>query len=207
MSPLPEASPTSKTPSYIKPASLIIHAPFLDFRFERYASKLVPIVIEDLPVSDDPWVLEEDQRNQLVRGLGGASPDDLVIIADVDEVPDPSAVRLLSSCDGWDASGAVHFLTRLYHFRFGIEFEKLWFHPQASTPQILYPEPWILSPILDVPDRKSLAFASGKQALDPQKLTYSVPYHTTKCFFCPGCGKEASGRVGGQQHPNVQGKT
>lgn len=92
------------------------------------------IVIDNLPVSDDAWVLEEDQRNKLARGLVGAAPDDLVVIADVDEVPDPSALRLLSSCDGWDTSGAVHFLTRLYHFRFGMEFEKLWYHPQASRP-------------------------------------------------------------------------
>jgi hypothetical protein len=184
---------------------------FLYFRFERYASKLVPIVIDDLPVSSDPWVLEEDQRNQLVRGLGGASPDDLVIIADVDEVPDPSAVRLLSSCDGWDASGAVHFLTRLYHFRFGIEFEKLWFHPQASIPQTSLPQtlpgPWTLDsgPFLGLARSKISGFSLGKAGSGPSKT--QVLRTTPLCLFCPGCGEEASGRVGGQQHPNVQGKT
>jgi len=40
------------------------------------------------------WVLENFQRNEITRGLmeAGATDDDIVIISDVDEIPDPEAL-------------------------------------------------------------------------------------------------------------------
>lgn len=45
------------------------------------------------------WVLENFQRDQIVRGLQaiGAKDDDVVLISDVDEIPDPSAVQVACS--------------------------------------------------------------------------------------------------------------
>ena len=36
--------------------------------------------------SNNPWVVEEYQRNQIMRGLRDCSPADIVIISDVDEI-------------------------------------------------------------------------------------------------------------------------
>ena len=62
----------------------------------RFAAKIVHVVVEDMPTPDpethDRWVPERFQRQALVRGLGDAGPDDLVLVSDVDELIDPAVV-------------------------------------------------------------------------------------------------------------------
>jgi len=60
-------------------------------------------------------------------------PDDLIIVGDCDEIPDPHAIHLLRSCDGWDDTGPVNFYTRFFNFRFSYQFHSRWSHPQVST--------------------------------------------------------------------------
>ena len=47
-----------------------------------------------------------------------ARGDDLIMISDVDEIPDPHVLHLLASCDGWDETGPVQLYTRFYNFKF-----------------------------------------------------------------------------------------
>lgn len=79
-------------------------APFID--------RIRYMVVDDMP--DDPpgaeaaaierdwlndppktgfWLREKFQRNQVVRGLDEAAPDDLVLVSDVDEIPRADVVR------------------------------------------------------------------------------------------------------------------
>jgi len=101
--------------------------------FDEFSSQIVHVVVNDLPDSEDSWLLEHFQRNAITRGLASASPQDLVIVSDVDEIPTPHAIRILKECEGWDQSGPIHFFTRFYNFKFTWQFEAMWFHPQAST--------------------------------------------------------------------------
>lgn len=65
-------------------------------RFRRWEHQLRHVVVEDLP---DPvpsrWVPEEYQRDQILRGIGDAEADDVVLVADVDEFPLPAVMRVL----------------------------------------------------------------------------------------------------------------
>lgn len=56
-------------------------------QFEKYASKIRHIMIEDMPNDLDTWVNERFQRTCLARGLYDLTPTDIVITSDCDEIP------------------------------------------------------------------------------------------------------------------------
>jgi beta-1,4-mannosyl-glycoprotein beta-1,4-N-acetylglucosaminyltransferase len=59
-------------------------------RFGRWNSKIINIVIGDLPDGNSPaaiWRREIMQRQGIMRGLMDAADDDIVLISDVDEIP------------------------------------------------------------------------------------------------------------------------
>lgn len=55
-------------------------------RFERFRDKIIHVVVADRLETDNLWVRENYQRNQIMRGLNRCFPDDIVIVSDVDEV-------------------------------------------------------------------------------------------------------------------------
>lgn len=54
-------------------------------RFARFADKIIHIKVDPYH-APNAWIREFHQRNQIGRGLKGCRSDDLVIIADVDEI-------------------------------------------------------------------------------------------------------------------------
>jgi beta-1,4-mannosyl-glycoprotein beta-1,4-N-acetylglucosaminyltransferase len=60
-------------------------------RFAPWRDKIVHLVYEG-PASADPWDNEFSQRNYLIDGLRESKPDDLILIGDCDEIPDPRNV-------------------------------------------------------------------------------------------------------------------
>ena len=65
-------------------------------RFERHLAQIVHIIVDDLPPPEpDRWVPENFQRNAILRGLLDADPDDIAVITDVDEIPDPEVLEQL----------------------------------------------------------------------------------------------------------------
>lgn len=67
-------------------------------RFHRFREKIIHIVVDDAP-DGTSWDREWHQRNCIDRGLWllqtGLSADDLILISDVDEIPDPAVIRQL----------------------------------------------------------------------------------------------------------------
>jgi beta-1,4-mannosyl-glycoprotein beta-1,4-N-acetylglucosaminyltransferase len=57
-----------------------------------YLTRLVYVVASLLPDAPSAWHREAHQRNAILRGLVGVPDDALVLIGDVDEIPDPSNV-------------------------------------------------------------------------------------------------------------------
>jgi len=60
-------------------------------RFARWRDRIVPLVYSQ-PASSNPWINEWGQRDYLSAGLAGLAGDDLVLIGDCDEIPDPANV-------------------------------------------------------------------------------------------------------------------
>lgn len=61
--------------------------------FARYQSKIRYIVAENPPGGTfDFWANENAQRNEIIRGLEDAGEQDLVMISDLDEIPNPAVI-------------------------------------------------------------------------------------------------------------------
>ena len=68
-------------------------------RFARWQDRIIYVQVRDMPDGDDAWARERHQRDCILRGLKEAKPDDLVLISDVDELPDMPAILLGCKAD------------------------------------------------------------------------------------------------------------
>ncbi|HTR40320.1 MAG TPA: hypothetical protein VMH87_01725 [Pseudomonadales bacterium] len=64
--------------------------------FSAFHDKIIHVMVDDMPNSDDAWVLENYQRNCIARGLVNCRPDDWILISDLDEIPRATVVEKLS---------------------------------------------------------------------------------------------------------------
>ncbi len=84
-------------------------------KFGQYLDKIRYIKLKFDPkgLEDDSWVLENAQRNGVMKGLDDCSSDDLILISDLDEIPSKST--LVNFIRG---NGTIQFFTdrkkRLY---------------------------------------------------------------------------------------------
>ena len=60
--------------------------------FEKFSHKIIYIRVEDMPDGKNPWIRENYQRNSITRGISMANDDDLIIISDADEIPNPEKI-------------------------------------------------------------------------------------------------------------------
>jgi hypothetical protein len=56
-------------------------------RFDPWLDKIEYVVVDDMPSGD--WQREAHQRDAIARGLDGLKDSDLVLISDLDEIPNP----------------------------------------------------------------------------------------------------------------------
>jgi beta-1,4-mannosyl-glycoprotein beta-1,4-N-acetylglucosaminyltransferase len=61
-------------------------------KFQKFLDKIIYIKVEDMPDEENPWLRENFQRNCITRGLLKANNEDLIIISDADEIPNPEKI-------------------------------------------------------------------------------------------------------------------
>lgn len=64
-------------------------------RFAKYLDKIRYIPVTDEIKCEDNWSIEIFQRNCIARGLDDCSPQDIVMMGDIDEFPDPRVLEAL----------------------------------------------------------------------------------------------------------------
>lgn len=69
-------------------------------RFEKFKDKIIHIKITEVPdelpsklCTDSRWQLQCFQRDSIMEGLRDASDNDIIMVSDLDEIPDPNAVK------------------------------------------------------------------------------------------------------------------
>lgn len=100
--------------------------------FEKFLHKIVHIVVEDLPDAGT-WVREQAQRTAIYRGLSQLTiqPDDLIIVSDVDEIPDPTQLMLLKK---HGLQGGIHCLLQdMYYYNTTCKMTHYWRHPKIMN--------------------------------------------------------------------------
>ena len=82
--------------------------------FNGFSDKILYVPVEDNP-ADITTTHERDkyQKNQLIRALGDCSPDDIIIFSDVDEIPNPSALKRI--LDNFDPDKVYHLAQRMFY--------------------------------------------------------------------------------------------
>jgi len=97
-------------------------------RYERHLGAITHVVVDDLPPPfPDRWVSDRFQRNAIRRGLQGIEPDDLVVVTDVDEIPDPAVLASLRA----QPLEAVALEMRPCYYRANWELRRVWSHPRV----------------------------------------------------------------------------
>lgn len=66
-------------------------------RFSKFSDKIIHIVVDDMPEmpkvkNGDYWELEYFQRNAITRGLKNCKNEDIILISDLDEIPNPDKI-------------------------------------------------------------------------------------------------------------------
>jgi len=71
-------------------------------KFKKFQNKIIYLVVEDTldaikkPHLGQNSLVERHQRNSIIKGLNNCADDDLVIISDVDEIPDLNKLNLFN---------------------------------------------------------------------------------------------------------------
>ena len=58
-------------------------------KFKNFRDKIIYVPVQDMPGGDNPYKRENFQRNCISRGLKNAEDDDIILISDLDEIPNP----------------------------------------------------------------------------------------------------------------------
>ena len=82
-------------------------------RFQKFLPKIIHIVIDEYPEYEgkSAWVLEHHQRNMILKGLENCTPDDVILISDLDEIPRPERIKEYSN-----QSGIIIFRQTMYYY-------------------------------------------------------------------------------------------
>lgn len=80
-------------------------------RYAKYLDRIIHVVVEQPDGDESAWAREHRQRNSISRGLKECSKDDVIIISDVDEIPDPRKVT-----ENVKAKGIRMFRMRTFYY-------------------------------------------------------------------------------------------
>ena len=61
-------------------------------KFEKFEKKIIYVPVTDMPDGDNPYLRENFQRNSILKGLKNSTDKDLIIISDLDEIPNPNSI-------------------------------------------------------------------------------------------------------------------
>lgn len=81
--------------------------------FQEFLPKIEYIVVDNSPKDVTTHVRDNFQKNALERGLKNATPEDVIILSDVDEIPNPAALKKVIA--EFDADKIYHFAQRMFY--------------------------------------------------------------------------------------------
>ncbi|MGP8217139.1 MAG: hypothetical protein ACLQQ4_16335 [Bacteroidia bacterium] len=82
-------------------------------RYRKFLDKIIHVVVDTYPSSDKDysWTLERHQREMIAEGLKNCASDDIIMVSDADEIPDPEQVKLYAG-----KRGVKVFYQRMYYY-------------------------------------------------------------------------------------------
>jgi beta-1,4-mannosyl-glycoprotein beta-1,4-N-acetylglucosaminyltransferase len=109
--------------------------------FDAFKDKLIHIVVDDVPhiipsidiSKGEQWINEKHQRNSIQRGLKrlNLEPSDIIIISDVDEIPDPETLAMVKRNEIAIDFYCLEF--DIYHYNLNTRFSTKWYHTKILS--------------------------------------------------------------------------
>lgn len=82
--------------------------------FREFEDKIRYVAVDNSPMSDvTTHERDKFQKNQLIRAMSDAKPDDIVIFSDVDEIPNPKVLEAIVR--EFDAGKIYHLAQRMFY--------------------------------------------------------------------------------------------
>jgi len=88
-------------------------------KFQKFEKKIIYIQVKDMPEGKNPWIRENFQRNCIERGFKDIRDNDLIIISDLDEIPNPESILKFDTKKKY----AV-FRQNQYYYKFNLQAKK-----------------------------------------------------------------------------------
>lgn len=95
--------------------------------YEKYQDKIIHIIVDDMPDASDPWKPENHQRRCISRGFQNLQDTDLIIVSDLDEIPNP---KLLSELKIIGCDKMFSLNQDLYYYNLTSLVNNCWTHPK-----------------------------------------------------------------------------
>lgn len=87
--------------------------------FEKFLPKIEYIVVDDSPVEATTHERDKFQKNALEKGLVNADEGDVIILSDVDEIPNPRMLKEI--IDHFDSDKIYHLAQRMFYCYLNME--------------------------------------------------------------------------------------
>ncbi len=93
-------------------------------RFEIYHDKIIHVIVEDMPNTNNAWDNESHQRRCIDRGISklNLTDNDILIISDLDEIIDRNTLSKINNFNG-----IMALKQDLYYYNVTSKFKKPWF--------------------------------------------------------------------------------
>ncbi len=109
-------------------------------KFSKFKKKIIYVPVNDLPDGENPYLRENHQRNSILRGLNKANNDDLIIISDLDEIPNPEALKIFKK----EMKYAV-FQQKHFYYKFNLQSKNFpfWYGSRICVFKYLKSPQWL----------------------------------------------------------------
>ncbi len=109
-------------------------------KFKKFEEKIIYVPVTDLPNGIDPYLRENHQRNCIQRGLNTAKDDDLIIVSDLDEIPNPDVFKNFQISMRYAVFNQKHF-----YYRFNLQSQRhpYWLGSRICQKKFLKSPQWL----------------------------------------------------------------
>ncbi len=100
-------------------------------KYQKYLDKIIHIIIDDYPDTNDPWCRERYQRNGIDKGIKklDLNENDIIIISDVDEIVNSNILLDIKNLNIKIENHLLYSLVmNLYYYSIEFTTQRLWYH-------------------------------------------------------------------------------
>ena len=109
-------------------------------KFQKFKKKIIYVAVEDMPDGQDPYLRENFQRNSIMRGLSQSSENDLILISDLDEIPEPKKIEHFDKKMRYAVFRQKHFY---YKFNLQSQMHPFWLGSRICIKKYLKSPQWL----------------------------------------------------------------